>query len=66
MAYQPSWVIQCKVHPCRRAVVVLFNPLLRDKGVHAFPKSISLKVNVIARLEFELVNFEVAVWHIKP
>ena len=26
MAYQPSWVIQCQSHPCRRTVVVLFNP----------------------------------------
>ena len=25
-----------------------------DKGVHTFPKGICLKVNVIARLEFEL------------
>ena len=32
-----------------------------NKGVHAFPKGISPKVNIIARLEFELANFEVAV-----
>ena len=24
-AYQPSWVIYCLSHPCRRTVVVLFN-----------------------------------------
>ena len=33
----------------------------RDKEVHTFPKSISTKVNVIARLEFELADFEAAV-----
>ena len=33
----------------------------RDKGVHAFPKSISLKVNVIVQLGFELAHFETAV-----
>ena len=32
-----------------------------DKKVHTFPNSISPKVNVIARLEFELRNFESAV-----
>ena len=29
---------------------------LGDKGVHTFPKGICLKVNVIARLEFELLQ----------
>ena len=32
-----------------------------NKGVHTFPKGISPKVNVIARLEFELAYFEAAV-----
>ena len=27
-----------------------------NKGVHAFPKDISLKLNVIVRLEFELMT----------
>ena len=35
----------------------------RDKGVHTFPKCISLKVNVIERLEFELVYYDVTVRH---
>ena len=26
MAYQPSWVISCQSHPCKRTVVLLFNP----------------------------------------
>ena len=29
-----------------------------------FPKVISLKVNIIAQLEFELTNYDVAVQHI--
>ena len=42
--------------------MVLFNPLPEgDKGVSIFPKGISLKVNVIARLEFELASYDVAV-----
>ena len=42
MAYHPSWVIQCQIHPSRRTVVLLF----KDKGVHAFPKSVCPKANV--------------------
>ena len=39
-----------------------FSPIVGgNKGVHAFPKGISLKVNLIARLEFELAYFEAAV-----
>ena len=34
-----------------------------DKGLHTFPKSISLKLNVVARLEFELAYFEAVVQH---
>ena len=33
----------------------------RCKGIHTFPKGIRLKVNVIVQLEFELINFKVAV-----
>ena len=32
-----------------------------DKGVHAFPKSISLKVNIIVQLGFELAYYDVEV-----
>ena len=55
MAYQPSWVIKCQSHLCRRTAVVRLNPLLED---------ISPKVNEIARLEFELVNYDVVVQHV--
>ena len=44
-----------------RTLVVLFNPWLGDKGVHAFPKGINPKVNVIGRLEFELAYSDVGV-----
>ena len=32
-----------------------------DKGIHTFPKGICPKVNVIARLEYELANYDSAV-----
>ena len=35
----------------------------KDEEVHAFPKGISPKINVITRLEFKLANFKVAVEH---
>ena len=40
--------------------MILFNPSLEggDMRVHAFLKSISLNVNIIAPLEFELAYFE--------
>ena len=50
-------------HYANGLVVLLFNPLLGDKAVHAFPKGISLKVNIIAQLEFELTHYDVAVHH---
>ena len=33
----------------------------KDKGVHTFPKGICPKVNVIARLEYELAYYDSAV-----
>ena len=35
-----------------------------DKGVHAFPKSISPKVNMIVKLELKLTNFNAGFQHI--
>ena len=35
----------------------------RDKEVHAFPKGISLKVNVIVQLEFEFVYYDLVIQH---
>ena len=32
-----------------------------DKEVHIFPKGISPRVNIIARLEFELSHYDIAV-----
>ena len=59
MAYHPSWVIYCQSHPYRRTVLISFNQLLVEVGgkrYHTFFKGISLKVNVQARLEFELAR----------
>ena len=44
--------------------MVEFNPQLEDKRVHIFPKSLSPKVSVKTRLEFELTYYNVAVKHI--
>ena len=35
-----------------------------DKRVHTFPKGISPKGNIIARLEFELAYYDVTVKHL--
>ena len=37
-----------------------------DKGFHTFPKGICPKVNVIARLEYELAYYNSAVHRFKP
>ena len=42
----------------------VFKGLLGDKGGHTFPKDISLKMNVIVQVEFELAYFEVAIQHV--
>ena len=36
----------------------------RDQGVHTFLLGISLKVNIIARLQFEVAYFDDAVKHV--
>ena len=50
----------------QKEVGVLFNPSVggRDKRVHVFPKGYNPKVSVIAKLEFDLVYYDVAVLHI--
>ena len=48
-------------HPSTRTVVVLFNHSCEDKGVHTFPNGICPKVNIIARLEYELAYYDYAV-----
>ena len=57
MVYQTSWVIYSEIHPWRTAVYYL----TLNKGVHMFPKSVSVKVNLIARLEFKLTYFEATI-----
>ena len=59
MAYQSLSVIQCQIHPSRRIVVVLFN---LHMGVHTFSKGICPKVNVMARLEFELAYYDSVIY----
>ena len=49
MEYQHSWVITCQTYSSRS---------LENNGVHTFPNDICPKVNVIARLKFELACFD--------
>ena len=44
--------------------MVLFNLSMRDKRIQTFLKIISLKRNVIARLEFELAYYVDAARHV--
>ena len=62
MAHQTSWVIQCQRHLFRRTALRVIAGRIR--WVHTFSKGISPKVNVIARLEFELAYFETAIQHL--
>ena len=48
MAYQHSRIIQCQSHSCRRTAVILYltHSWGGNTGIHTFPNSICLKVNV--------------------
>ena len=52
---------QCQSYPCRRTEVILFNPWVGRQRFHTFSKGICQKVNVKARLEFELIYYNVKV-----
>ena len=45
-------------------IVLQPNHSWEDKGVHIFLKSINLKVNIIAQLEFELTYYDIVVQHV--
>ena len=58
MAYQPLWIIQSQN-------ILVEEPLAGgNKGVYNFPRGISPKENVIARLEFELAYNDIVVQHV--
>ena len=57
MAYQPSWLFTAKATLHESYLTHSWE----DKEVHIFPKGIYPKVNIIARLEFELAYYDVAV-----
>ena len=44
--------------------MVQFNPFLGNKGIIRFPKSVSSKMNLIARLQFEIANYDIGVEHV--
>ena len=57
MSYLPSWNIQAKVIRLEEQSWYYLTYSWRNRGVHAFPKSIGPKVSEIAWLEFELTHF---------
>ncbi len=57
MAYQPSWVN----NNIEEQYWYYLTHSWKDKGVHTFPNGICSKVNVIARLEYELAYYDSAV-----
>ena len=56
MAYQPSWDINTKAILLEEQHWHYLTLSWEDMGFNTFPKGICPKVNVIARLEFELIT----------
>ena len=54
MTYQIPKVIQSQTSLCRMTTVILFNPYQKNEGVHTFPRGLRPKVNIKARLDYEL------------
>ena len=64
MTYQPSRVIYCQSHPCRRTVMLLYtHTWVGEKAVHTFLKDSYPKVNIIAWLDFKLVTIRRHSWY---
>ena len=61
MAYQPSWVFNAKAILEEEQLWYYLTHSWMKKEFHTSSKDISPKVNVIARLEFELGYYEAAV-----
>ena len=63
MAHKTSWVILCPNHLSEESSDTIQLNLIGIGvlGVHTFPKSISLDVNVMAWLEIEPAYFDIAV-----
>ena len=61
MAYRPLKVYYAKAILLEEQRSYNLTHYWEDKGVHTFPKSICLKVNVIARVDFELAYYDSAV-----
>ena len=57
MVYQPAWVFNAKVILGEKQQGYYLSHLWGIKGIHTFTKGISLKVSIIAWLEFKLAYF---------
>ena len=62
MAYQPFRLFNAKAILLEEQLWYYLTHSWEDKGVHTFPKVICPKVNVIARLEYELAYYDSAVY----
>ena len=59
------WIIQNQSYPCRSRVMVLYlTHRWGDKEDHTFPKGISPKVSVMAKLGFEHIYYDITAHHI--
>ena len=61
MAYQPFRLFNAKAFLQEKQLWYNLIHSWEDKGVHTFPQGICTKVNVIARLEYELAYYDSAV-----
>ena len=64
MAYQPSGCNAKAILAKKKQKWYYLTHSWEDKRVHAFPKGINPKVNLIARLKFELTCYNVAVQNV--
>ena len=56
------WIIKCQSHLCSIKAVVLINSYLKGvmgKGISTFPTSNSSEMNIIARLEFAIIHYDI-------
>ena len=63
MAYQPSFLFNAEAILREDQLWYYLTYDRRSKGVHIFSLDIGPKVNVIARLEFELAQYDFSIQH---
>ena len=64
MAYQPSWVIECRSNRCIRTVVVLHSQLLEGLLSSYLFQDLKSESKRKTRQDFELAYYDVADLHV--